>query len=521
MYNAQNVPYLQIFMNILRLTAVLILIITKAVIAQSDEGFNRIINSKFNDKNPTISQDGKMLIFCSERNHSFGGVLKLYQSQKNEDGNWTEPSPLQILNDTLEDSFKTIHTCISADKQVLYVSGRLKGRKSRDIAFAKWADSTWTNVALLPNNINSDMEETSPTLSLDGNTLYFIRFKENINEEYKQYDCGQIYVTHKQKDQSWSEPELLPTNINASCNHSVYLLADAKTIIFTAEKAGGKGGLDFYQSERLKNGSWTNPVNLYAFNSLFHDSAISTTNDKKWTYISNDKPKNSLAANYNVYQIPFNLSNRSPKEVLVKGTVYESQTIKPLQTQLKITLPLKDSTIIVMNTDEAGAYQIALKDSELYFFLVELEGYADYKSYFDLSNLEGLEQVILDIELMPKSKLFSTNEEIVLENITFAYNSAVLNPLALTALENVVDYLLDYPKSKLEISAHTDNEGTSEQNLILSNQRAKAVVDFFIKKGISAQRLSPKGYGDTQPLAENNSESNKSLNRRVEFRVLK
>ncbi|MCU0446220.1 MAG: OmpA family protein [Microscillaceae bacterium] len=507
-------------MNKYTLLCLILLWVIKVAFAQKADVFNQTINTDTNDKNPSLSADGKTLIFCSDREHGFGGNLKLYHSQKDQDGYWLPPSPIKWLNDTLEDSFKTIHTCLTANGQHLYFSGKIKGRRSRDIALATRKDSTWIGAELLPSPINTDWEETSPSISSDGNTLYFIRFKENMEEEYKTYDGGKIYVTHRLKDQPWSEPKPLPLAVNATPAHTVYLLPDAKTIIFSTERAGGKGGLDFYQSELQKNGSWSNPVNLYHFNTLFHDSAIAITTDKSGIYLSNDNVKNSIASNYNLYQIVAHQFRRVSKEIKVSGRILQSQTQKPIQATIRISQPFKDSTAVVINSNKIGEYQIILKDREVYFMVVEAEGHLAYKSYFDLANLEDYDNIHQDIELLPASNLFEEGERIVLQNITFEYNSAVLNPLALLELEKVMNYLLDYPQRRLEIAARTDNEGTKQQNMLLSNQRAQAVVSFLVKKGIAFQRLFPMGYGDTKPLATNNTADNKRLNRRVEFRLM-
>lgn len=111
-------------------------------------------------------------------------------------------------------------------------------------------------------------------------------------------------------------------------------------------------------------------------------------------------------------------------------------------------------------------------------------------------------------------------KHIVLNNIFFDLDKATLKAESETELERVLDLLTDYPLMRIEIEAHTDDLGSDEYNLRLSEARAKSVVDWLIAKKIDAARLSAKGYGESKPLLPNTSEENRARNRRVEFKVV-
>jgi len=117
-------------------------------------------------------------------------------------------------------------------------------------------------------------------------------------------------------------------------------------------------------------------------------------------------------------------------------------------------------------------------------------------------------------------KKLEVGNKIVLNNIFFAFNKATLTEESQAELDRVFKLLEETPKLKIEMSGHTDNIGSASYNHKLSEARAKAVVDYLVKKGIAADRLTYKGYGMTQPVASNDTEDGRRQNRRTEFKVV-
>lgn len=107
-----------------------------------------------------------------------------------------------------------------------------------------------------------------------------------------------------------------------------------------------------------------------------------------------------------------------------------------------------------------------------------------------------------------------------LDNVQFAFDRAELLPGYEKELDKLVDLMTDFPFLRVEIEGHTDDQGSDDYNLKLSDARAKAVVDYLLKKKVEKERLSWKGYGESRPLAPNDGEANRAINRRVEFRVI-
>jgi outer membrane protein OmpA-like peptidoglycan-associated protein len=151
-----------------------------------------------------------------------------------------------------------------------------------------------------------------------------------------------------------------------------------------------------------------------------------------------------------------------------------------------------------------------------YAFNVNRKGYLFYSDNFSLSHNPGDSSFEKNIPLQP----LEVNAAIVLNNVFFDVNKFDLEPQSQVELDKIVQLLKDNPTLKIEISGHTDNAGKPGDNLTLSNNRAKAVINYLGSKGIAAMRLTAKGYGETKPAADNKTEEGKAKNRRTEMRVV-
>ncbi|MGB6046358.1 MAG: OmpA family protein, partial [Flavobacteriales bacterium] len=123
-----------------------------------------------------------------------------------------------------------------------------------------------------------------------------------------------------------------------------------------------------------------------------------------------------------------------------------------------------------------------------------------------------------DVEL-PRVEPPPVGKSIRLDNIGFEFAKATLTPESTKELDQLADMMIDYPNMRIEVEGHTDDIGSDASNLTLSRDRAQAVVDFLRNRKVEKERITSKGYGETKPLVPNDSEANRALNRRVEFRV--
>ena len=148
--------------------------------------------------------------------------------------------------------------------------------------------------------------------------------------------------------------------------------------------------------------------------------------------------------------------------------------------------------------------------------MADKKGFYAISNSIDLTELAEYTEKTVDLYLAPieKGELFRLN------NIFFDYNKATLQAISFPELNRLFDLLKQNPNLSIEIGGHTDDQGANDSNLKLSQQRAEAVLTYLIAKGIKADRLKAVGYGETVPLVDNNSEENRAINRRVEFKIL-
>jgi outer membrane protein OmpA-like peptidoglycan-associated protein len=179
-------------------------------------------------------------------------------------------------------------------------------------------------------------------------------------------------------------------------------------------------------------------------------------------------------------------------------------------------LPSGKEVGIARSNPRTGEYKIVLPAGSLYGFRAETKEYLAINENLDLAKTKRYEEVTRDLYLVPNE----VGEKILLNNILFESGKAELRPESNAELNRLADLLTGSPSMELEVAGHTDNVGSPGKNLTLSDERAKAVRDYLIGKGIEAKRLRSVGFGMTKPVATNNTEKGRQQNRRVEFTIL-
>ncbi|HMU73102.1 MAG TPA: OmpA family protein, partial [Ferruginibacter sp.] len=276
----------------------------------------------------------------------------------------------------------------------------------------------------------------------------------------------------------------------------------------------GYGMTDLFFSKKVNDSSWTMAENLgYPINSIDDEGSLIVAADGKTAYYASDGK--DTRGGLDIYSFELRDDIRPLKTLWVKGKVFNKKTTEGLPSAVEL-LDLKNGNLLSrIQTDEEGNYLATLPVGTDYLFNVNRKGFLFYSDRFSLldKNIDSIFTV--DIPLQPIEK----GASIVLKNIFFETNQYNLQPESMTELNKVVALLNDNPNLKIQIDGHTDNVGQSNNNLLLSENRAKAVVGYLLGKGISNQRLSYKGFGSTKPVADNATEKGKSLNRRTELSV--
>jgi outer membrane protein OmpA-like peptidoglycan-associated protein len=309
----------------------------------------------------------------------------------------------------------------------------------------------------------------------------------------------------------------LPINTD-NVEMSPFLASDGVTLYFASNRPGGFGSNDIWMTRRLDDTwqKWSEPVNLGAgVNTPQWDSYYSIAASGDCAYMV------SYANTYghsDIVRISLRKEVRPNPVALVSGRVLDKKTGKPVEASISFTT-LSDGKEAgtARTTPGTGDYQIILPYGKLYGFSASAQGYYAVSENLDLSNLKSYEEVKRDLYLVP----IEVGQVVRLNNIFFEFGKDSLKAESFPELDKVVQLLTDNAAMTIALSGHTDNVGSDAANLKLSEGRAKAVYNYLVSKGIDASRLSSKGYGETKPVATNDTEDGRQQNRRVEFEIEK
>ncbi len=481
------------------------------------ENLGKNINTQYNDYWPSLTADGNTLIttITVPIDNRFPISAKnihedFYISNKDKNGNWEQirnlGAPINSKNNEGAQNF-------SADGQWLFytVCNRPEDFGSCDIYYARKIGDKWNEPRNLGPDVNAGSWDCNPSMASDGRTLFFSSNRKG-GEGSKD-----IWVTSLQETGRWTKPKNLGDKINTKGNESApFIHPDNKTLYFASDGLVGLGGLDIFMSRKQGDGSWGTPVNLgYPINSLENEMGLIVDTKGDLAMFSS---KREDSEGLDIYS--FNLYKEAqPERVFyVKGYVYDKITNKRLKANFELYNIEKDSLVVKSVSNPGnGSYLVTLPTNNNYAFNVSRKGYMFYSENFSLKNLDDNNKPYeINIPLQP----IEADASIVLKNIFFETDSYDLKPESTTELNKLVQFLNINPNIRVEISGHTDNVGSKQHNTDLSTNRAKAVYNKLIKKGITANRLAYKGYYFSKPIATNDTEKGRAKNRRTEFKIV-
>ena len=463
------------------------------------------INTSESEYFPSLTIDGKELVFTRRLN---GANEDFFNSKKNND-QWGKASPIE--GDVNSDQNEGAQN-ISQDGQWLVFTGcnRPQGFGSCDIYISYLDKNGWSQPFNLGGWVNSDQWESQPCLSPDKRELYF------ASRRHGGFGGSDIYVSRLQSNGKWGEPENMGEGINTGGDEqSPFIHADNQTLYFTSNYWPGYGDDDLFYVRKGPMGDWSKPVNLgYPINTISREGTLFISADGKTAYYASDR--SDTKGGMDIYSFELREDVRPYKTLWVKGQVFDKKTSKGLPSAVELIDIVTKQTISKVQTDEQGNYLITLPIGKDYAFNVNRKGYLFYSENFSLSKQSTDSVYQKNIPLQP----IEANASIVLNNIFFDVNKFDIKPESQVELDKIVQLLNDNPAVKIQISGHTDNVGKPAENLALSNNRAKTVVSYLINKRISPQRLSYKGFGETQPVADNKTDEGRAKNRRTEMKVV-
>jgi outer membrane protein OmpA-like peptidoglycan-associated protein len=497
---------------------------------------NKVANENDLIGGPSISYDGKTLFFFSSFNGGQGD-MDIYHS--NWDGtDWSAPKPVgNNINTKAYEGFPSV----AADGKTLYfIRDNFSKRKDKALCYTIWSskkqeDGTWGVAEKLPAPINGDCEK-SPRIMADNRTLIFSSVRKDGVGGFD------LYQSFQEDDGSWATPVNLEY-INTEEDDQFASVSAAGDLMYyyTAGDIYTVTIPDKYRKYKLVtvDGKVIDAITkqpiatkITSKSNNAKEKAITTVVDANglFSMIYRVGSKYDLSTtplnDYFPYRGAMDMSTAKETDNIEKNIELIPKKI-PYQFQLldkETKAILKDPKVKVMDVEtkqllevkvEKDIATVTVEIGKQYKFAANALGYAFFSRAFKPDTADVFKDRLKKVPLA----ILKKDAVVQLQDITFETGKAELKPESNEELDRLVSLLEGNQTIKVEISAHTDDVGNDDSNLKLSEKRAKTVVDYLTTKGIKVDRMTAKGYGETQPLVPNDTDENKAKNRRVQFKI--
>lgn len=480
------------------------------------------INTQYPDFGPVISADNRSLYFTSRRPDSFGGESDetgfhfedIYYSTRQYEGEW---ETAQNIGEPVNTESHDATVGLAPDGKSLLTYHGIS-RKDGNVLITKQDESgNWIQTSNIGDNINTKHHESAATLSFDEKTLFFVSDKPGG------YGSHDIYVAHwDDEKQEWGKAENVGPTLNTEFEEKgVFFHPDNKTLYFSSEGHKTMGGLDIFKSEyNSETGEWTEPQNIGApINTPDDDVYFVVSGNERYAYYSSFR--SGGYGEKDIYKITFlgpkkepllasvELSNNNlndtkndmvgvfdkKKIIILKGNVIDGLTKEPLAADVAIVDTKTNEKIGDLISNEDGSYMVVVEAGRSYAITSTASGYTIASKNIATTNKDAGKELTVDLELYPPVE----GSEFVLRNIYFGFDKSDLRHKSVEELDKLVKIMNENPGLKIELGGHTDRRGPDGYNMVLSKKRAEIAKKYLVDHGISADRISTKGYGETKP----------------------
>lgn len=484
---------------------------------------------------PMISPDNEIMFYTREYEYKAKGDIltqklqEFTQSKRKDaysdfDNGVKMPNPFNIGprygGATLSLDNKELYIC-SCEKEANYFNCDLFVTEYDIIEVKGKEKYVWSELKNLGSQINGAQTwEAQPSLSADGQTLYFASARPG--------GLGKtdIYFSERQDDGSWGQAQNIGRPINTEGADKVpFIHTDSKTLYFVSECSNnrlGAGGLDlFFTRFNETTQKWSKPNNIgYPINTAADEDGIIVSTDGTIAYFSSTRSKEGVGGK-DIFTFTMPEKARPDEVKLIKGKV-DTENIKDLK-DTEIEFRYKDGKTkkTKLNADKDGNYVTLVnmgKKKEDVLMQIKQKGKAFesklIKNEPTKKNNTFVKGQALEVKDIKKGGSYTLN------NIQYATNSSKISEDSKLVLDGFADWLLENKGLKIEIQGHTDDLGNDASNLALSQDRAYSVMEYLSERGMKLSRMKFKGYGETKPKVPNDSDKNRAINRRTDFKIL-
>jgi outer membrane protein OmpA-like peptidoglycan-associated protein len=434
-------------------------------------------------------------------------------AERNPDGTFSEgeemPDPFNIYSNeggaTLTANDNTLYyTVCQPDKTSGYLNC--------DIFHSEKVNDEWGPITNAGPNINKPNSwESQPSISADGKTIYFVSDRPG---GYGGYD---IYKSGINDDGTWGAAVNMGPLINTAGNEkSPFIHPDGQTLYFSSDGLMGVGGYDIFFTKIHEDNTIDKPQNL--------GYPINSPDDEVGFFVSTDGTRGFVASNkfhgkggWDLYSFDLYDAARPEKVLFIKGTVKDEMSAEPVKAKIELrNLETKKISEIPLDTN-TGKYVAVRPFKNDYVMTIKKEGYVYESKYISKADSVFKTPASVDVAIQP----IELNKSYRINDIYFDFNSSTLKEESKAVLEQMIEFLEFNGNMCIQIQGHTDDIGNDADNLRLSESRARSVYDYLVDRKINPNRLSYKGFGETQPIAPNDSEEGRAKNRRTCFVITK
>jgi outer membrane protein OmpA-like peptidoglycan-associated protein len=433
-----------------------------------------VMNENNGNYNPVFSGNDSLVIFMVDK--PFYHAVMMSRLSK---GGWSEPA---ILNGELGSDGDCYPTSLSFNGRELYLVK--KNQHESDIYISRLNQGHWTTIERLNTNINTEYNESHASISADNNKLYF------TSDRPGGYGALDIWVSERRPGRDWGPPKNLGAKVNSFYNEDTpFITIDGKRLYFSSQGHATMGGYDIFITSLLPDGNWSFPENIgYPVSTADDDLFYVPRKNGELGYLTSI---DSLSGDRIIWAV-----RMGTKEEISIGVRKQKEGTRD-------TLAEMNQAVAEEQSGEAGRSVEEFPDKTR-----ENDHLAEESQYREDGKTEPL----------PADQYW------VLNSIMFDFGRYDLKDEAKREADRIIEVLLKYPEINIELTGHTDAVGTSESNIRLSNNRANAVAEYFVKKGVGRERISVKGVGEAMPVAVNkyedgtDSPEGRRLNRHVSVR---
>ncbi|RLD25787.1 MAG: OmpA family protein [Bacteroidetes bacterium] len=474
------------------------------------------VNTDYSDQYPVIAPDGQTMFFV-RRNHpgNMGGVddnTEIWVSQLQNDGTWGIG---YNIGPPLNNTSNNFVSSVTPDGNSLLLGGVYlsNGSMGSGVSMSQRNGARWAYP--VTQSIDQYVNHNKHVSFFMSNSGKYMIMAIEMDDSKGGMD---MYVSVRKGNGQWSKPTNFGSTINTAVDEfGPFLASDDRTFYFSSYGHPGFGSADIFITKRLDD-TWTNwskPKNLGSvINGEGWDAGYTIAAKGDYAYFNSARDGRKS----DIYRIKLPQALQPDPVVLISGKVFDHKTKLPIEATVYYEFLSDGSDAgIAHSNPETGEYKIVLPYGHTYGFRGYAKGYISVNQHLDLVEVSEYKEIETDLFLVP----IEVGQVVRLNNIFFETGKATLKKESFPELNRVVELMEENPTMKLEIAGHTDNVGSETNNQQLSQSRAEAVVSYLVNNGVSgANRLIGTGYGERMPIADNDTDLGRQLNRRVEFKIL-